>query len=93
MYNQVIKNEKEIYIPNLTKKENDMMTAIEKYTINGYRNKIKIEYPKNFRHEFIKIDKLMDKVKEFRIQHGIISLMDELNSKMIIRTNELILAA
>ena len=93
MYEEVEKNEKEIYLQNLTKKENDMLTAIEKYTLNGYRNKLKIEYPKQFPYHFKQLEKLVEKVKEFRIKNGIISLMDELNSKMKVRANQLILEA
>jgi len=88
-FNQITRNEAVVYIPGLTKREADMVAAIELHTLNGYRNKLKIDYPKNYRYHYSKIEELIEKIKE----HQPTTLFDELSQKVEDRAKQLIATA
>ena len=89
-YEQVNKNENvTINIPNLSTKEIKMLGAIQHYTLNGYREKISIEFPKNKRYELKQINLLMDKVRAYQVNE-VLDEITELNLKVRNRAKQLI---
>ncbi|RYE20751.1 MAG: hypothetical protein EOP51_17160 [Sphingobacteriales bacterium] len=59
-------NEPVPHVPNLKKKEADIIAAIQLYTLTGYRHKLKLEYPNTFRYHYRQIDELLKKVSQHR---------------------------
>lgn len=92
-YEAVDKNEGVEHIPDLTLKEELLLAAIEKYTLAGYREKLKIDYPKDCRYHIQKVNALLQKIRLHRNKEGLLSHIDELNQKVRDRAKELILAA
>lgn len=91
-YEMIEKNEPVEYIPHLTRAERDMLTAIRTYTLNGYRDRLKIDYPNGGHYyHFKKVEQLMEKVRAHR-RTNTITQVEELNQKVRQRAQELIQA-
>lgn len=91
-FEQIEKNEPVEEIPGLTTAERNMLTAIQRYTLNGYRERVKIDHP-NGKHyyQFRKIDELLQKVRVYR-KRNLLTRVEELTQKVQQRAQELVLA-
>ena len=92
-YEAIEKNETAEHIPGLNKKEVDILDQINRLTVNGYRNKLRIDYPKDCRYHFAKLENLLQKMRVYRQKHDLPNLVDELNLKVRERAKQLILAS
>lgn len=91
-YELIEKNEPLSEVPNLSKKECDMLASIQLHTLNGYREKLRIEYPNNYPYHFKQIEELVQKVR-CHLQSQVVNRIAELNFKVREKANQLILAA
>lgn len=92
-YEAVEKNETVDHIPDLTKKEVEILDKIQRLTVNGYRDKLKIDYPAHHRYHFNQLENLLQKMRDHRQKHNLLGEVDELNKKVRERAKQLILAA
>lgn len=82
MYEKIEKEEPMPYVPNLKKAERDMIAAIRMHSLNGYRNQLRHQYPKNYSYYCKRIDVVLEKVRNEQRKNGTLSLIDELNQKV-----------
>jgi hypothetical protein len=93
-YELIEKNEPVEDMPGLSRSERDMLAAIQMYTLNGYKERLRIEHHKNrgWRHHFNKVNELMQKVRAHR-KLNTLTRVEELNLMVRQRAQELIAAA
>lgn len=92
LFEQIEKRQAPVMMPELTHKEVLILADVERFTLAGLKNKMKVDNPNNYRRQFAKVVALLDRVQECSKQHSIFNPTDELTSKVRAKANELILS-
>jgi hypothetical protein len=94
-YEQLNKNETFDYQPaDLSDYELDVLDRVRLLTLNGYRQKLRVDYPRNFRYQEMKLEALLDKLRAHRHRNNLpLDIIGELNQKVRDRAAQLIAEA